>query len=101
MALLAVAQLTWLLWTLKPLAKFKQELQDVENGKTMQLSTDYPNELQAVAYQLNTLLITEQNQRKRYRNALSDLAHSLKNSPSGYSESKRAGQYICRAGLKY
>lgn len=79
MALLAVAQLTWLLWTLKPLAKFKQELQDVENGKTMQLSTDYPNELQAVAYQLNTLLITEQNQRKRYRNALSDLAHSLKN----------------------
>ncbi len=78
MALLGMAQLAWLLWTLKPLAKFKQELQDVENGKAMQLSVDYPSELQSVAYQLNTLLITEQNQRKRYRNALSDLAHSLK-----------------------
>ncbi|MFT5705546.1 MAG: two-component system sensor histidine kinase PhoQ [Shewanella sp.] len=78
MALLGMAQLAWLLWTLKPLAKFKQELQDVENGKAMQLSVNYPSELQSVAYQLNTLLLTEQNQRKRYRNALSDLAHSLK-----------------------
>jgi two-component system sensor histidine kinase PhoQ len=31
-----------------------------------------------VAKQLNALLSTEQQQRKRYRNALSDLAHSLK-----------------------
>lgn len=78
MALLGGVQLAWLLWTLKPLAKFKQELSDVEQGRAMQLGADYPTELQAVARQLNTLLNTEQNQRKRYRNALSDLAHSLK-----------------------
>lgn len=78
MALLGGVQLAWLLWTLKPLAKFKQELSDVEQGRAMQLKADYPTELQAVARQLNTLLNTEQSQRKRYRNALSDLAHSLK-----------------------
>jgi len=78
MALLGIVQLAWLLWTLKPLAKFKQELGDVEQGRAMQLEADYPTELQAVARQLNALLNTEQSQRKRYRNALSDLAHSLK-----------------------
>ncbi|GGB50490.1 GHKL domain-containing protein [Shewanella inventionis] len=78
MALLLSVQLSWLLWTLKPLGKFSQELSAVEQGKSMQLSTDYPIELQNVAKQLNTLLQTEQNQRKRYRNALADLAHSLK-----------------------
>tara|TARA_R110001583_G_scaffold51161_11_gene159801 strand:+ start:34013 stop:35491 length:1479 start_codon:yes stop_codon:yes gene_type:complete len=78
MALLVIVQLVWLWWTLKPLAKFTQELNSIEQGHKNQLSEHYPNELQAVAQQLNTLLNTEQNQRKRYRNALSDLAHSLK-----------------------
>lgn len=78
MALLLSVQLSWLLWTLKPLGQFSQELSAVEQGKSMQLSTQYPIELQKVAKQLNTLLQTEQNQRKRYRNALADLAHSLK-----------------------
>ncbi|NMH64718.1 ATP-binding protein [Shewanella salipaludis] len=78
MLFLIIVQLVWLLWTLKPLAKFKRELAEVEQGKAMQLSTSYPRELQAVARQLNTLLDTEQHQRKRYRNALADLAHSLK-----------------------
>jgi two-component system sensor histidine kinase PhoQ len=77
-ALLVIVQLSWLLWTLKPLGQFSQELTAVEQGTSMQLSTHYPVELQKVAKQLNTLLQTEQNQRKRYRNALADLAHSLK-----------------------
>jgi two-component system sensor histidine kinase PhoQ len=77
-ALLVIVQLSWLLWTLKPLGQFSQELTAVEHGTSMQLSTHYPVELQKVAKQLNTLLQTEQNQRKRYRNALADLAHSLK-----------------------
>jgi two-component system sensor histidine kinase PhoQ len=78
MALLVIVQLVWLLWTLKPLAKFTKELGDIEQGRIKQLNEHYPSELQAVARQLNALLSTEQNQRKRYRNALSDLAHSLK-----------------------
>ncbi|MCS6204835.1 ATP-binding protein [Shewanella baltica] len=73
-----VFQLSWLVWTLRPLARFTQELHSVEQGKSMQLSSQYPTELQAVARQLNILLNTEQTQRKRYRNALADLAHSLK-----------------------
>lgn len=78
MALLVIVQLVWLLWTLKPLAKLTRELSDIEHGRANQLAEIYPAELQAVARQLNTLLNTEQSQRKRYRNALSDLAHSLK-----------------------
>ena len=78
MVFLILVQLAWLLWTLKPLAQFTRELNEIEQGKAMQLQAKYPNELQAVARQLNTLLNTEQRQRKRYRNALSDLAHSLK-----------------------
>lgn len=78
MVFLSIIQFSWLAWTLKPLKKFKQELAWVETGEAEQLSQDYPTELQDVARQLNTLLTTEQNQRKRYRNALSDLAHSLK-----------------------
>ena len=78
MIFLLLVQLTWLLWTLNPLAKFSRELTNVEKGKSNQINAFYPRELQVVAEQINTLLSTEQNQRKRYRNALSDLAHSLK-----------------------
>lgn len=78
MVVLGIVQLSWLVWTLRPLAKFKQEIQDVENGEGVNLRAEYPLELRAVANQLNTLLSTEKSQRTRYRNALSDLAHSLK-----------------------
>ena len=78
MVLLVIVQIVWLLWTLKPLAKFTRELREIEQGHANQLKTIYPTELQAVARQLNALLNTEQNQRKRYRDSLSDLAHSLK-----------------------
>lgn len=74
-----VIQVAWLLWTLKPLKVLAQELAFIEQGKKNALDADYPLELQQVTSQLNTLLLTEQSQRKRYRNALSDLAHSLKN----------------------
>lgn len=78
MVLLVIVQLVWLFWTLKPLGKFTRELSDIEQGRAEQLHEIYPTELQAVARQLNALLNTEQSQRKRYRNALADLAHSLK-----------------------
>ena len=78
MFVLLVIQVFWLNWTLKPLARFTQELDSVQNGEAEQLSQQYPAELASVARQLNSLLTTEQQQRKRYRNALSDLAHSLK-----------------------
>ncbi|MCK8047047.1 ATP-binding protein [Shewanella sp. 1CM18E] len=77
LALLTI-QILWLWWTLKPLTRLQNELAAIESGKADQVKGSYPTELNAVAKQLNTLLNTEQNQRKRYRNALADLAHSLK-----------------------
>lgn len=72
-------QIIWLLWTLKPLSQLTHELEEIEKGQKKALEANYPIELHQVTQQLNTLLATEENQRKRYRNALSDLAHSLKN----------------------
>jgi len=78
MALLIVIQIVWLIWTLKPLTELQKELIAIDQGKAIKLEHNYPQELQQVTNQVNTLLVTEQNQRQRYRNALSDLAHSLK-----------------------
>lgn len=78
LALLAVVLGLWLRWTLKPLSRFEAELKAVEHGDKERIDDDYPAELGPLVHQLNSLLTTEQNQRKRYRNALSDLAHSLK-----------------------
>ncbi|MCW8863776.1 MAG: ATP-binding protein [Colwellia sp.] len=79
MVVFILVQIIWLLWTLKPLTVLTHELESIEKGHKNALDAEYPKELQQVTGQLNTLLATEENQRKRYRNALSDLAHSLKN----------------------
>ena len=78
MVLFIVVQIVWLIWTLKPLNKLKNELVNIEKGNKNSLQETYPVELEQVTIQLNALLNTEQNQRKRYRHALADLAHSLK-----------------------
>ena len=78
MLILLMIQYLWSIWTLKPLKNLKTELSDVEQGKSERLSGTYPTELNQVTEQLNLLLSAEQKQRQRYRNALSDLAHSLK-----------------------
>jgi two-component system sensor histidine kinase PhoQ len=79
MGVFVFVQIIWLLWTLKPLSLLTSELEEIEKGQKKSLDKQYPLELQQVTQQLNTLLTTEENQRTRYRNALSDLAHSLKN----------------------
>jgi len=78
MTLLFLVQGLWLLWTLRPLRVLKTEMKQIEQGKLTELQQKYPLELAQVTQQLNLLLRTENQQRKRYRNALSDLAHSLK-----------------------
>ncbi len=79
MVVFVFVQIVWLLWTLKPLTVLSRELEDIEKGQKKALDAIYPLELQHVTQQLNALLATEENQRTRYRNSLSDLAHSLKN----------------------
>jgi two-component system sensor histidine kinase PhoQ len=78
MAIILLLQLIWLMWTLKPLSTLAQEVKAIEQGKVQRLTSLYPKELSPLTSQLNQLLDTEQKQRQRYRNALSDLAHSLK-----------------------
>jgi len=78
MVIVLLLQLVWLMWTLKPLSTLQQEVKAIEEGRAEKLTSLYPKELSKLTTQLNQLLATEQKQRKRYRNALSDLAHSLK-----------------------
>lgn len=78
MVIILLLQLVWLMWTLKPLSTLEHEIKAVEQGRAEKLTSLYPVELAKLTTQLNQLLATEQKQRQRYRNALSDLAHSLK-----------------------
>src|SRR5690606_23962111 len=76
--LLTVAQAGILRWGLRPLRQLAQDVSDLEQGRRAVLPARYPDELQALAANLNLLLEREQQQRERYRNTLADLAHSLK-----------------------
>jgi two-component system sensor histidine kinase PhoQ len=75
--LLVVFTLT-LNWGLLPLKQLALDLNLIETGKSNQLSGHYPKELTAIAENLNQLLQHEKRQHTRYRNTLSNLAHSLK-----------------------
>ncbi len=78
MIVILLVQLLWLKWTLNPLSTLEQEIRKIEQGVGSSLTEHYPKELSKVTDRLNQLLATEQKQRVRYRNSLSDLAHSLK-----------------------
>lgn len=78
MLILFAIQVVWLTYTLRPLQRISKEIKAVESGDKLQVEHTYPIELQQLANQINVLLRTEQQQRQRYRNALSNLAHSLK-----------------------
>ena len=66
-------------WGLQPLSALVNQLQRVEDGMSDHIVGRYPSELQDLVGAINRLLENEQKQRERYRNALSDLSHSLKN----------------------
>ncbi len=76
--LLAVQGLI-LAWSLRPLRKLAQELAEIEQGTREYLSERQPTELQPLVLNLNHLIRTGRRQLERHRNALADLAHSLKN----------------------
>jgi len=65
-------------WILEPTRRIATELARVERGEQEQLSTDYPLELKRLARNINQFIDSERTNLKRYRNTLSDLAHSLK-----------------------
>lgn len=79
-ALLALLVLLWagLTWGLRSLRQMSRELDDVESGAREGLSGEHPRELLRLTDSLNRLLRSEREQRRRYRDSLGDLAHSLK-----------------------
>lgn len=65
-------------WGLMPLRRLVGELREVESGAVPQVGSAYPAELTPLTGALNAMIVSERNQLQRYRNALGDLAHSLK-----------------------
>lgn len=77
-ALLLIAQWALLRWGLRPLRRVAQEIRQLQGGDRDRLEGDYPSELTLLTENLNALMLRERAQQKRYRDALADLAHSLK-----------------------
>jgi two-component system sensor histidine kinase PhoQ len=73
-----IAQVLVLRWGLSPLRRVERDLAAVEGGERELLAGDYPRELRGLTDNLNALLKTERGRLSRYRDALADLAHSLK-----------------------
>lgn len=65
-------------WGLKPLRDVEQEIKAVEQGVQEKLEKHYPDEIVPLSHNINQLIQYERQQQQRYRNALADLAHSLK-----------------------
>lgn len=71
-------QLALLRWSLKPLRIIVKDLEAIEKGRKIHLDGDYATELEGLAGNLNAFINSERAHLERYRNALADLAHSLK-----------------------
>jgi two-component system sensor histidine kinase PhoQ len=70
----------WLVlhWGLKPLRRVAAEVAEVQAGRQEHLRGEYPEELKLLTENINALLTHERAQQKKLKNALADLAHSLK-----------------------
>lgn len=75
---LLLAQALLLRWGLRPLQKLERELAAIEQGEQTQVAGSYPREIAPLAARLNRLVEQEHARQQRYREALGDLAHSLK-----------------------
>jgi two-component system sensor histidine kinase PhoQ len=63
---------------LLPISRLNKQIRQAESGQLKRIDQHYPPELEKLKNSINNLLDTEQQQRSRYKNSLSDLAHSLK-----------------------
>jgi len=75
---LLTAQTLILRWSLRPLRRVAQQVREIESGARAGLDGPYPAELRPLTDNLNTLIHHSRGLLERYRNALGDLAHSLK-----------------------
>lgn len=76
--LLLLTQTLLLHWGLAPLRRMTQELRRIEHGEQAKVQGHYPSEIAGLTNNLNTLIDQERARQTRYKDALDDLAHSLK-----------------------
>ena len=76
--LLLLTQTLLLRWGLAPLRRMARELRRIENGGQARVEGHYPSEIAGLTDNLNTLIDQERARQTRYKDALDDLAHSLK-----------------------
>lgn len=76
--LLLAAQGTILRWGLAPLRRLTEGLRAVEHGESENIAGRFPKELAGLSAQLNAFIANERTHLDRHRNALGELAHSLK-----------------------
>ncbi len=76
--LLLLVQGSILRWGLQPLRQVTNEMKQIESGEKPALAGKYPLEIRRLTDDLNTLLHSHQENLKRNRLAMGDLAHSLK-----------------------
>ncbi len=75
---LLVVEALLLRWGLAPLRRLAREVAAVEAGERGAIAGSYPAEVQPLVDALNALIRSGRALIERYRNALGDLAHSLK-----------------------
>lgn len=76
--LLLLTQTLLLRWGLTPLRRMARELRHIENGEQAKVLGHYPSEIAGLTDNLNTLIDQARARQTRYKDALDDLAHSLK-----------------------
>ncbi|MHB1249189.1 MAG: ATP-binding protein [Polaromonas sp.] len=76
--LLLLTQTLLLRWGLAPLGRMAREIQRIEKGGQARVEGRYPSELAGLTHNLNILIDQERARQTRYKDALDDLAHSLK-----------------------
>jgi len=76
--LLLLTQMFALRWSLQPLRRVTRELVRVQRGNAEGMSGLHPRELAPLTESINAFIVSERENLDRYRNTLSDLAHSLK-----------------------
>lgn len=73
-----LAQVAVLAWGLAPLRRAADELADVRAGRRARIEGIFTDELQPLTDSINRLIDASEQRLKRYRDALGNLAHTLK-----------------------
>ncbi len=75
---LLLVQMVSLFWGLSPLRQVIRELDHIEHKHQEKIMGQYPEEIAQLSTRINLFIENERKNLTRYRNALADLAHSLK-----------------------